>query len=107
MISYVGIMKITWESARKGFSATSTIKALGRHWRRHYATSTWQMMGNSDRGRGREDRHHQSRQKGEYLGVPKIASDYFFIGRRRPNNPQERAADEEEGCERRREGFEP
>ena len=31
----------------------------------------------------------RSTQKDEYQGVPKVASDYFFIGRRRPSGRKE------------------
>ena len=48
------------------------------------------------RGKGREDRHTRSTQKEEYLGVPKMASDYFYIGQRRPLGRQERQEAEQE-----------
>ena len=52
------------------------------------------------RGKSREDRHMTSRQKDEWHGIPKIASDYFYIGRRRPlkraeREREEKAAEEE------------
>ena len=52
------------------------------------------------RGKSREDRHLGSRQKDEWHGIPKIASDYFFIGQRRSlkrseRESQEKAAEEE------------
>ena len=48
------------------------------------------------RGKGREDRHGKSRQKGIDMGIPKIVSDYFFIGRRRPQGKEDRTHAEEE-----------
>ena len=47
------------------------------------------------RGKGRADQHRRSSQKEEWQGVPKLASDYFYIGQRRPTNRAER--DREEG----------
>ena len=44
----------------------------------------------------------QSRQKHVVPGIPKIVSDYFFIGRRRPRDRGERSKDDEEaekGCQ--------
>ena len=46
------------------------------------------------RGKSRADRHTASKQKGVDSGIPKVVSDYFFIGQRRPQNRAER--DEEE-----------
>ena len=46
------------------------------------------------KGKGREDRHLQSRQKGSVPGIPKVVSDYFFIGRRRARDRSERQKDE-------------
>ena len=48
------------------------------------------------KGKGREDRHLKSTQKGIIPGVPKIVSDYFFIGRRRVKERTDRLRDEEE-----------
>ena len=45
------------------------------------------------KGKGREDRHVQSKQKNLVPGVPKIVSDYFFIGRRRAGDRTERSKD--------------
>ena len=36
------------------------------------------------RGKGRSDPHKQSSQKNVESEIPKIASDYFFVGQRRP-----------------------
>ena len=47
------------------------------------------------KGKGREDKHKQSTQKHVVSDVPKIVSDYFFIGRRRASGRAERAQDEE------------
>ena len=56
------------------------------------------------KGKGREDRHLKSKQKGIIPGIPKVVSDYFFIGRRRPREKAERAREEEEA---EREGQTP
>ena len=42
------------------------------------------------RGKGRADAHRESSQKHEIPGIPKIVSDYFFVGRRRPASRGER-----------------
>ena len=36
------------------------------------------------RGKSRAGQHRKSPQKEEYQGIPKLASDYFFIGSKRP-----------------------
>ena len=46
-------------------------------------------------GKSRNDKHSCSRQKGEYQGIPKIVSDYFFVGQRRSSNRAERDREEE------------
>ena len=46
------------------------------------------------RGKGRADQHRRSRQKDDNPDIPKLASDYFFIGQRRPANKGERAEEE-------------
>ena len=46
------------------------------------------------RGKGRASQHRQSTQKHEVPGIPKLASDYFFVGSRRPTNRGEREAEE-------------
>ena len=51
------------------------------------------------RGKGRADQHRQSPNKNNESSIPKISSDYFFIGRRRPIDRAERR-EEEEGAER-------
>ena len=56
------------------------------------------------KGKGREDRHMASKQKGVIPGIPKIVSDYFFIGRRRPKERSERVREDEEA---EREGQTP
>ena len=50
------------------------------------------------KGKGREDKHKQSTQKHVISPIPKIVSDYFFIGRRRASGRAERAQDEEEAA---------
>ena len=67
-----------------------------QHRLKHHPFRSW--CPQSVRGKGREDRHLRSTQKDEYQGPPKLASDYFFIGRRRPNERKEREADEEEAA---------
>ena len=48
------------------------------------------------KGKGREDMHLASEQKGIIPGIPKIVSDYFFIGRRRPKERSERTKEDED-----------
>ena len=48
------------------------------------------------KGKGREDRHLKSKQKDIVSNIPKVVSDYFFIGRRRAKERSERLKDEEE-----------
>ena len=67
-----------------------------QHRLKHHPFRSW--CPHCVRGKGREDRHLRSAQKDEYQGIPKLASDYFFIGRRRPSGRQERDADEEEAA---------
>ena len=47
------------------------------------------------RGKCRADQHRRSPQKGIHSNIPKLVSDYFFIGRRRPTNSEERRLEEE------------
>ena len=47
------------------------------------------------RGKGRADQHRRSTQKDQTSSIPKLASDYFFIGRRRPPKEEDRREDEE------------
>ena len=56
------------------------------------------------RGKGRADPHRRSRQKDEESDIPKLASDYFFIGQRRPASRQER---EQEEAQAERDGQTP
>ena len=42
------------------------------------------------RGKGRADQHRRSSQKDIESDIPKLASDYFFIGQRRPAGREER-----------------
>ena len=42
------------------------------------------------RGKGRADKHRKSSQKDDETAIPKLCSDYFFIGRRRPLERKER-----------------
>ena len=48
------------------------------------------------RGKGRADQHRRSTQKDQETSIPKLVSDYFFIGRRRPPNEEDRRKEEEE-----------
>ena len=48
------------------------------------------------RGKGRSDQHRQSSQKDLHTEIPKIASDYFYVGQRRPRGKEERDRAEEE-----------
>ena len=53
------------------------------------------------RGKGRSDQHRRSGQKDEQSEIPKVVSDYFFVGQRRPNGREER---EQAEAEAEREG---
>ena len=66
-----------------------------QHRLKHHPFRSW--CPHCVRGKGREDRHLRSAQKDEYQGVPKLASDYFFIGRRRPSGRKEREDGEADG----------
>ena len=64
-----------------------------QHRLKHHPYRSW--CPHCVRGKGREDKHAGSKQKDDYLGVPKISSDYFYIGQRRPIGRQEREEAEE------------
>ena len=64
-----------------------------QHRLQHYPFRSW--CPHCVRGKGREDRHTKSGQKGEFGGIPKLASDYFYIGIRRPQDRAERSAEED------------
>ena len=61
---------------------TPSREEVRQHRLKHHPYREW--CPHCVRGKGREDRHKKSTQKEEYLGVPKMASDYFYIGQRRP-----------------------
>ena len=65
-----------------------------QHRLKHHPYRSW--CPHCVRGKGREDKHTGSKQKDDYLGVPKISSDYFYIGQRRPLGREERREAEEE-----------
>ena len=65
-----------------------------QHRLKHHPYRSW--CPHCVRGKGREDKHTGSKQKDEYFGVPKISSDYFYIGQRRPTGREERREAEEE-----------
>ena len=48
------------------------------------------------RGKGRADQHRRSSQKDIESDIPKLASDYFFIGQRRPAGREEREREEDQ-----------
>ena len=48
------------------------------------------------RGKGRADQHRKSVQKDTETSIPKIASDYFYVGQRRPKEKEERDHQREE-----------
>ena len=48
------------------------------------------------RGKGRADQHRKSSQKDTEGNIPKLASDYFFIGQRRPAGREEREREEDQ-----------
>ena len=56
------------------------------------------------RGKGRADQHRRSSQKDIESDIPKLASDYFFIGQRRPAGGEEREREEDQA---EREGQTP
>ena len=59
-----------------------------QHRLKHHPYRSW--CPHCVRGKGREDKHTGSKQKDEYFGVPKISSDYFYIGQRRLTGREER-----------------
>ena len=61
---------------------TPSLKEVLEHRITHLPFRSW--CPHCVRGKGRNDRHTRSGQKGIDLGVPKLVSDYFYIGRRRP-----------------------
>ena len=63
--------------------ATPTLEEVRQHRLTHCPYRSW--CPHCVRGKGREDRHAQSGQKGVWEGIPKVVSDYFFIGRIRPS----------------------
>ena len=77
-----------------GIPMTPSRAEVLQHRLKHHPYRDW--CPHCVRGKGREDRHSRSTQKEEYLGVPKMASDYFYIGQRRPLGRQERQEVEEE-----------
>ena len=74
--------------------ATPSIEEVRQHRLKHHPYRSW--CPHCVRGKGREDRHTGSSQKDDFYGVPKIASDYFYIGQRRPGGRQEREEAEQE-----------
>ena len=70
---------------------TPTLEEVRQHRLTHTPFRSW--CPHCVRGKGREDRHSPSKQKGVYMGIPKIVSDYFFVGRRRPQGKEDRAHD--------------
>ena len=74
--------------------ATPSKEEVMQHRLKHHPYRSW--CPHCVRGKGREDRHTGSSQKDDFYGVPKIASDYFYIGQRRPGGRQEREEAEEE-----------
>ena len=68
---------------------TPSLKEVLEHRLTHLPYRSW--CPHCVRGKGRNDRHGVSGQKGIDLGIPKVVSDYFFIGRRRPARKEERA----------------
>ena len=73
---------------------TPSREEVRQHRLKHHPYREW--CPHCVRGKGREDRHTGSTQKDVYLGIPKLASDYFYIGQRRPLGRQERQEVEEE-----------
>ena len=77
-----------------GLPMTPSRAEVLQHRLKHHPYRDW--CPHCVRGKGREDRHTRSTQKEEFLGVPKLATDYFYIGQRRPLGRQERQEAEEE-----------
>ena len=73
---------------------TPSLEEVRKHRLTHTPYRSW--CPHCVRGKGRNDRHVRSTQSGRWDGIPKVVSDYFFIGRRRPKGRLERAQDEEE-----------
>ena len=73
---------------------TPTKEEVDKHRLTHRPFRSW--CPHCVRGKGRADQYRKSRQRGEYRGIPKLVSDYFFIGRRRPSNRGEREHAEDE-----------
>ena len=73
---------------------TPSREEVRQHRLKHHPYREW--CPHCVRGKGREDRHTGSTQKDVYMGIPKLASDYFYIGQRRPLGRQERQEVEEE-----------
>ena len=71
---------------------TPTREEVEIHRRTHRPFRSW--CPHCVRGKGRADRHMASGQKGVDSGIPKLASDYFFIGQKRPQGRVEREAEE-------------
>ena len=73
--------------------ATPSLEEVTQHQLTHRPFRSW--CPHCVRGKGREDPHKRSTQKDAWQGVPKLVSDYFFIGRRRPRGREERHQEEE------------
>ena len=67
---------------------TPSKEDVARHRLTHRPYRSW--CPHCIRGKGRADRHMQSNQKHDRSDIPKLASDYFFIGRRRAPDRAER-----------------
>ena len=68
---------------------TPSLEEVRQHRLTHNPYRSW--CPHCVRGKGRNDRHMRSSQGGRWDGIPKVVSDYFFIGRRRPKGRLERA----------------
>ena len=82
----------TREVSAPPIPATPTREEVERHRRTHRPFRSW--CPHCVRGKGRADRHMASGQKGVESGIPKLASDYFFIWQKRPQGGVEREAEE-------------
>ena len=73
--------------------ATPSLEEVRKHRLTHRPFRSW--CPHCVRGKGRADPHKASKQKGVWDGIPKVVSDYFFVGQRRPHGREERAKEEE------------
>ena len=88
--------QVDGEEAREAFAPpipdTPSLEQVRQHRLTHRPYRSW--CPHCIRGKGRAAQHRKSPQKEEYQGIPKLASDYFFIGSKRPLQREEREKEE-------------